>query len=451
MAPVTRQSAICSLAPGGESLTGILRSKPFTIPAKLGFFLAGHDGYPDKPAQKKNFVRLRAADTSEVFAETFPPRNDTAQPVAWDLSAFAGRQGYLEVTDADTGNAYAWLAVGRFDTPLVAVPKVSPNTIGQRLEAAAELVRALSLAKFEPQLASALMNPVTDTGARGAIAETLVALHPDEILAALAPLAGDHAVPTNLRQQIAQVIAGDKSAVAESILNDAFHTLTRRLQVKLAASLASGAASAEQLLKLVADGRAPAALLLERAVKDKLQVSKPANVNERLAQLTKGVAEPGSAIQKLIDERRASFDLTGASAARGEKVFTLNCRPCHQIDGTGNVVGPQLDGIGGRGLERLLEDVLDPNRNVDPAFHTTIVSLKDGDVESGLFRREEGEAIVLANGAGKEISIPKREIVDRHASTTSLMPENFGEITSPQDFNDLMAFLLAHGPKPGTK
>jgi hypothetical protein len=72
-------------------------------------------------------------------------------------------------------------------------------------------------------------------------------------------------------------------------------------------------------------------------------------------------------------------------------------------------------------------------------------------VESGLFRREEGEAIVLANGAGKEISIPKRDIVDRHASTTSLMPENFGEIISPQDFNDLMAFLLAHGPKPGTK
>jgi putative heme-binding domain-containing protein len=442
---------LCSLPPGGESFTGVLRSKPFTIPAKLRFFLAGHDGYPDKPAQKKNVVRLRAADTSEVFAEIFPPRNDTAQPVAWDLSAFAGRQGCLEVTDADTGNAYAWLAIGRFDPPLVTVPKVSPNTIGQRLGAAAELVRALSLGKFEPQLASALVNPATDIGACGIVAETLVALHPNEILAALAPLAGDPAVSIVLRRQIAQVIAGDKSTSAESILNEAFRTLTRRMQVKLAASLASSAASAEQLLKLVADGRAPAALLLERAVKDKLQVSKPANVNERLAQLTKDVVEPGSAIQKLIDERRANFDLTKTLAARGEKVFTLNCRPCHQIDGVGNVVGPQLDGIGGRGLERLLEDVLDPNRNVDPAFHTTIVSLKDGDVESGLFRREEGEAIVLANGAGKEISIPKRDIVDRHASTTSLMPENFGEIISPQDFNDLMAFLLAHGPKPGTK
>ncbi|HXT39504.1 MAG TPA: PVC-type heme-binding CxxCH protein [Candidatus Angelobacter sp.] len=442
---------LCSLPPGGESFTGVLRSKPFTIPARLNFFLAGHDGYPDKPALKKNVVRLRTAASDQVLAETFPPRNDTAQPVTWDLSAFAGRQGYLEVTDADNGNAYAWLAIGRFDPPLVVVPKVSPNTIGQRLQAAAELVRALSLAIFRPQLARALVNPATDIGACGAVAETLVALHPDEILAALAPMAGDPAVSMGLRRQIAQAIARSKGPEGEAILNEAFRTLTRRLQVKLAAALASSPGGGEQLLKLVADGRAPAALLLERAVKDKLLASKPANVNERLAQLTKNVAAPSNEIQKLMDGRRAGFDLAKASAARGEKVFTLNCRPCHQIDGAGNVVGPQLDGVGGRGLERLIEDVLDPNRNVDPAFHTTIVSLKDGDVESGLFRREEGEAIVLANGAGKEISIPKRDIVDRHASTTSLMPENFGEIISPQDFNDLMAFLLAHGPKPGSK
>jgi len=188
--------------------------------------------------------------------------------------------------------------------------------------------------------------------------------------------------------------------------------------------------------------------LLERSVKDKLLASNPANVNERLAQLTRNVAPPSGELQKLIDQRRAAFEPQQASAARGEKVFTLNCRPCHQMDGTGSVVGPQLDGVGGRGLERLLEDVLDPNRNVDPAFHNTLVSLRNGEVVSGLFRREEGEAIVLADGAGKEVSIPTKDVVERRASQTSLMPENFGEVISPQDFNDLMAFLLAHGPKP---
>ena len=34
-------------------------------------------------------------------------------------------------------------------------------------------------------------------------------------------------------------------------------------------------------------------------------------------------------------------------------------------------IAPHLDGIGNRGLERLLEDVLDPNRNVDQLFRAT--------------------------------------------------------------------------------
>jgi len=107
------------------------------------------------------------------------------------------------------------------------------------------------------------------------------------------------------------------------------------------------------------------------------------------------------------------------------------------------LVGPQLDGIGNRGLERLLEDVLDPNRNVDRAFRTHTLALRNGDIFSGLPRREEGELLVLADSTGKEISIPKKDIQDRRESDTSLMPENFGEVIPLLDFNDLMAFLLS--------
>ncbi len=66
---------------------------------------------------------------------------------------------------------------------------------------------------------------------------------------------------------------------------------------------------------------------------------------------------------------------------------------------------------------------------------------------SGLFRREEAEMLVLADSTGKEISIPKKQIVERRESETSLMPDNFGEILSPEDFNQLMAFLLSKGSK----
>ena len=76
---------------------------------------------------------------------------------------------------------------------------------------------------------------------------------------------------------------------------------------------------------------------------------------------------------------------------------------CHTLASKGAKVGPQLDGVGIRGLDRLLEDVLDPNRNVDQNFRLTILNLKDGRVVRGLLLREEGEVYVMADDKGKEV------------------------------------------------
>jgi putative heme-binding domain-containing protein len=463
---------LCSLPPGGESLTGVLRSQPFTIPSKLSFYLAGHDGYPNKMAQKRNVVRLRAVDTGEALSETSPPRNDTAQLVTWDFtrsvadvapagkspgstgagqSPIPGRQGYLEVTDADNGDAYAWLAIGRFEPPVLIVPKLSPNAMGARQLAAAELAGELSLANLETPLARLLASDRAEIEPRAAAARALLRLGNARNITSVIALLRDAASPNALRAKLglSLVEQGSEEALATVLL--ALREAPQRLQTQLATALAGRREGAEALLQNVESGKLSPRLLQERQVKDRLLAAGSANAEPRIQKMIYGLTPPSAEIQKLIDERRASFNATKASAARGETVFTLNCRPCHQIDGAGNVVGPQLDGVGGRGLERLLEDVLDPNRNVDPAFHTAILSLRDGEAVSGLYRREEGEAIVLANVAGKDVSIPKQDIAERRNSTTSLMPENFGEVIPPPDFNDLMAFLLAHGPKAEEK
>jgi putative heme-binding domain-containing protein len=58
------------------------------------------------------------------------------------------------------------------------------------------------------------------------------------------------------------------------------------------------------------------------------------------------------------------------------------------LGGKGAKAGPQLDGIGGRGLDRLMEDILDPNRNVDQSFRATNLALHNGQTVSGLLLRE---------------------------------------------------------------
>ena len=86
--------------------------------------------------------------------------------------------------------------------------------------------------------------------------------------------------------------------------------------------------------------------------------------------------------------------------------------------------------------------------NVDHAFVTTTFVLADGDVISGLFRREEGETIVYAEPTGKENTISKKQVKERRQSELSLMPEGLADALRPQEFNDLIAFLLS---KSGTK
>ena len=117
------------------------------------------------------------------------------------------------------------------------------------------------------------------------------------------------------------------------------------------------------------------------------------------------------------------------------------------MGGQGGLVGPQLDGIANRGVDRVVEDILDPNRNVDPAFRYSNVILKDTKLITGLQRREEGEVLVFMDTTGKEVSVPKKQIKQRIESNLSVMPGNFGEIIPEQEFNDLVAYLLAQPKK----
>ena len=107
-----------------------------------------------------------------------------------------------------------------------------------------------------------------------------------------------------------------------------------------------------------------------------------------MAKLTKGLPPADQKIQELIAARHKSFETAKPDAEAGAKVFEKNCAVCHTLANKGAKVGPQLDGVGIRGLDRLLEDVLDPNRNVDQAFRLTILNLKDGKVVRGLLLRK---------------------------------------------------------------
>jgi putative heme-binding domain-containing protein len=437
---------LCTL-PSGEQTTGILRSKNFSAPAQLTFWMAGHDGFPDKPLQKKNFVVLKDAASSDVLIRAPAPRNDTAQKVTWNLSAHTGQQVFLELVDGDTAGAYAWLAVGRFDPAVAPLPKLTPKLVDERVDSAAQIALTTHDSSLEPRLARA-MNVNCGFDARASVATALLAMNAQKYVAASSALLSDVAAPEASRVKLAQSIADANTDDARTAVLDVIRRSPERSQPKLALALAGSRSGADALLKDVEAGKIPARVLQNQNLKAKLIASKADNVESRIVKLTSNLTPLNEEIQKIIDARARAFRPGRASATTGAGVFEKNCAACHQLDGKGALVGPQLDGVGARGAERIMEDILDPNRNVDNAFRTTMFVLNDEDVVSGLFRREEGELVVYADSTGKELTVPKKNIKERRQGELSLMPENFADTIPANDFNDLIAFLLT---KTGAK
>jgi putative heme-binding domain-containing protein len=431
----------CSL-PRGETLTGIYRSSPFNVPEKFTFWCAGHDGFPPGKPQGKNKIVLRDIETKGVIKEARPPRNDVARKIEWDLKPFAGRQAVLELIDADNGTGYAWLAVGRFSVDaLNPVPYVSEQTIG------CNLATKFKLADLRPQLGSLLASGKTDAAVRAAAGQAFVALETKAPQRALATALGSSELAGVDRSQLlSDLTSADDARVAEA-LKLALKASPLKLQLILADALASDRAGAEAFLKLVKTGHASPRLLTFPPLVNRYATLGVPNWQEQIDELTAGLPTDAEARDQLIAERRKSLEQATGSVSRGAELFAKNCANCHQIAGKGAIVGPQLDGIGQRGRDRILEDVLDPNRNVDIAFRTTTLQLADGRVVSGLVRREEGALLVLVDPQGKEFTVPKDDIEERKQTALSLMPANVGETINPTDFTDLAAFLLEQKAK----
>jgi putative heme-binding domain-containing protein len=201
------------------------------------------------------------------------------------------------------------------------------------------------------------------------------------------------------------------------------------------------------LLNAIATGKASGRLLQERAVQARVVESKLPRGAERIAELTRGLPSADQRMTELMNQRRAGFARAKADPKVGAAVYKTNCANCHQLGGEGSKVGPQLDGIGVRGLDRLLEDILDPSRNVDQALRSTILNLKDGRTVTGLLLREEGQVYVMADAQGKEIRVSKDDVDDRRTSLLSPMPANLAETIKEEDFHNLMAFLLQQRAK----
>jgi putative heme-binding domain-containing protein len=311
------------------------------------------------------------------------------------------------------------------------------------LQAGVELVGSLRLEEQQSGVAELAATATTPEPVRAAALAALNALDARKNAAVLGKVLTDPAAPMSLRETAARLLAQANQAEGREQLVAVLATAPARLQTAVAAGLAASKEGAEKLLSAVAAGKASARLLQEKAVEVPLKQTRVPDLEKRLAKLTEGLPKAEQRLQQLIAQRRDGFLKAKPDAVKGEAIFVKNCAICHQVGGKGAKFGPQLDGVGIRGVDRILEDVLDPNRNVDQAFRRTLLNLKNGKVVSGLLLKQEGAVLVLADEQGKEVRVEEKDVDEKLVTQSSPMPANVADLVPEAEFYDLLAYLLA--------
>ncbi len=421
----------------GEDYVGSWATEPFLAPRKLSFWIAGHNGRPGTDGPNRNLVRLLDAIDRTVLMTAAVPRNDIARRIDWDLADVENRQVILECVDGDQRRAFAWIAIGRFSDG-----RLDGSHTTRLADSLARLLKISPGSEAVKQAESLVTNSQLSRGSKLRLLSAAWESDGRQTQAVLVSLAEKY------RPQAADL---DKlvRAMNDVDLKDFATQVVQALTVeqqRLFARSVLGEAQGRQLLNLlVRQGTMSISAL--RGARDLL----PTRVNDAsvsaLMELSLQADQVMDERPGILLQRLEKLDLATADAESGRAVFEKHCANCHQLDGRGQTIGPQLDGIGARGTARLAEDILLPNRNVDIAFRITAILFDDDKVLSGLLREQPDGSLILVGNDGKSTPISATNIVERRNTQRSLMPENMSELLSDQDFAALLAYLSRSAEK----
>lgn len=390
---------------------------------------------------------------TEAIAKTIPPskmnellvwvkRRAKEQPLESHLLANATIQGMNQRALSILASYQSWY-IDLAQTILKSVPPKDGFSVQEKAQLlfASEMAGKYKMASSNPQL-KGLLSKAKDEDIRFSAGRALIQIDPKSNSVMVAERMNDSREEINMRRRFASALALWENPSAKQLLGEGLRNAPAELQETISMELVKSPEGKSQLMAFIKKGYAPARLLKQRSVEENLL----ANINPQLRKeyeaLTANLVPISEERQKLIDERLAEFFPDNNLVSKGATIFEKNCSSCHQVDNKGGLIGPQLDGVGNWGKTALATKILDPNRNITENFRTYNIGLNNGQSVSGLFRREEGQTVVLADQTGKEFSVSKPDIKEMTPSKYTLMPDNFSTALSKEEFDALLTYLL---------
>ena len=142
-------------------------------------------------------------------------------------------------------------------------------------------------------------------------------------------------------------------------------------------------------------------------------------------------------------------ELAGGDPGRGEVLFLgekARCSQCHSFRGRGGTIGPELTGIGRKGLTNLYRSIAAPSEEIAPDYVPYTVAVRDGRVFAGVVRAEGPSAIRVTDTNARVTTLNRNEIDQIRPSSTSIMPVGLVGGLGEANLRDLIAYLTQEPP-----
>ena len=169
---------------------------------------------------------------------------------------------------------------------------------------------------------------------------------------------------------------------------------------------------------------------------------------------------PSSLVETVVGDTEAGRTVFEAKA---------NCLDCHQVNGRGTPVGPDLSAAAALSAAQLQAEILNPNqpgsgggaaapggrrggrggRRSGTQSSAIVVTTLDGMEYRGIRRNEDAFSLQMVDLGGKLRVFEKSQLGRMTIETESLMPDNYGSRLTAADIRNLVAYLKTlNGPDP---
>ena len=137
-------------------------------------------------------------------------------------------------------------------------------------------------------------------------------------------------------------------------------------------------------------------------------------------------------------------------AKAGQAVFLAKgCQGCHQVNGRGGQLGPDLSNAGAmRSLPQLREAIVDPDADGAFGYRAVTAVMNDGRTWQGVARNRTNYSLQLQDAQGKLHLLNVGDIRELTLSKGSPMPKDYAGRLNQQEMDDLLSYLARQTLRP---